>query len=160
MSPNPCPQRVLASSLSSGAQLFVFSVRHWLIAANSKQCIHERLEPFYASMNAAPAVAVLDELMCFIAATAFRKLQIHCPCRADLGDDELALLQILQAVQRGDDQCALDAADTLFTGTFRLSFLRIARAYLAELKAASLSVTGVRYLCAVPDTPPPMAPAH
>lgn len=141
--------RVLTSSLTNGAQLFVFSVRQWLIAAHSKQCVHARLGGFYERFEVTSALPILDELMCLLAATAFRGVEVNCPCRVDLGEDELLLLRAMQALQRRDRVTATEVMEGLLSGSFRTTFNRIAEAYLEVLERGKLQVTGVRYLSSV-----------
>ncbi len=141
----------LASALSVGAQLFVFSGRQWLMTDRSTSCVNDALQPFYDRYNAGSALLLLDELMSQLNVTACRPVIIHCPCRARLGEDELLLVQTLQCVQRGDAPGAANMLAPVFAGTFATTFLRIASSYVAELLAADLSLTGVRYLSAVPD---------
>ncbi len=137
---------LLTTSLSNGAQLFIFSIRQWLAAAQGKQCIHAVLGPFYHRYNAMRALPVMDELMCHLAATAYRPLQVNCPCRADVAEDELALLRTLQAVTRKDADVAKETLGTLVTGPLATTFLRVAKSLVDELQAANLELTGVRRL--------------
>ncbi|MEM7002351.1 MAG: hypothetical protein AAF529_16290 [Pseudomonadota bacterium] len=113
--------------------------------------MRERLGPFYEKFGVNSALPVLDEMMCLVAATAFRSIEVNCPCKSHLGEDELLLLRTMQALQRQDRDTAIEMVDDLLCGSFRITFCRIADAYLEELQAGSLGVTGVRYLSAVPS---------
>ncbi len=141
---------MIASNLSSGAQLFVFTMRQWCSAAHAKQCVHQRIQPFYDRFGAEQAASILDEMMCHITATAFRQVEVNCPCRLDLSEDELLVLNALRAIQQGDSPLAGEKISTLLLGPFKTTFVRIADAYVRSLKDASLKLTGVRYLSLVP----------
>ena len=140
------------TSLAVGAQLFVFSARQWLAAAAAKHCPNQLLRPFYDRYDASPALPILDELMCHLSVSTVRPLALNCPCRADLGDDEAELLRALQSVQRGSRPDVLTHLDGFLAGPLRTTFTRIAEAYVAQLRAAGLSLTGRRYLSAVRGT--------
>ncbi|MEM7077402.1 MAG: hypothetical protein AAF513_02125 [Pseudomonadota bacterium] len=142
-------RQLLASQLSPGAQLFVFSARNWLVAAKSKHCVRGYLAPFYERLGAGDALPVMDELMCNLAVAAFRPIQVHCPCRVDLSEDESLLLDTLRAVQRSDHERANQLAQEFLSGAMATTFIRVADAYVEQLRESNLSVTGMRYLCAV-----------
>ena len=149
MSSNPTNSEILATSLSHGAQLFIFSLRQWFIAARDKQCLYSRLHPFYSRYRVETALPVLDELMCLLATAAFRPIAVHCPCRVDLGEDELMLLQTMQALHRDDHVKANEKLNQVLAGPFCKTFTRIALDYNAILKRADLRLTGMRYLQSV-----------
>lgn len=132
--------------LSSGAQLFVFSIRQWLIAAKGSQCIYPTLAPFYRRYKVEDAIAPLDELMFLLARTAERPIEINCPCKLDLREDELSLLQILRAVQSDDKVGAFACLSEWVSGPIKTTFLRVADAYLETLAQGGLKVTGVSHL--------------
>ena len=138
-------------SLSVGAQLFIFSVRQWTVVARAKLPLERELEPFYARYSAQDALPILDEMMCHLSVTAFRPIEIKCPCRVDIGVDEFALVQALRSIQSGDTASALGVLDGLLIGRFGTTFIRIAQAYLSTLEAVGLQLTGVRYLSLVPQ---------
>lgn|GEM_PF-1262919 len=139
------------SCLAIGAQLFVFSVRQWRVAAHSKHCIISALDPFYARYGAGPALGVLDEVMSLLCATAFRPVTINCPCKSELNEDEAMLLVCLQHASRENRHAASRSIQDLIDGRLAISFCRVMTAYAAELRLAGLSVTGRRYLSAVPS---------
>ena len=143
---------ITASSLTTGAQLFIFSLRQWRVAAHGKHCIHDALDPFYARFQAAPAVRVLDEIMSLLCAAAFRPVAINCPCKAELNEDETSLLACIQCVWRADNSAAIMSIEPFIGGRLATTFVRVMSAYVTELRVAGLNVTGRTYLRAVPNT--------
>ena len=138
-----------AASLSAGAELFVWSVREWLAAAREKQCVKRNLIPRYHAAECVDAIVLLDEMMCLLAVSALRPIQIrHCGC-SSLSEDEMLLVQCLRAVQRGDDELARQQLAALLSAPFNRTFLRPARQYASALCDADLAFTGARFLMAV-----------
>ncbi len=138
-----------ATSLSAGAELFVWSVREWLAAARERRCVKRNLIPRYHAVECVDAILPLDEMMCLLAVSALRPIQIrHCGCSA-LSDDEMRLVQCLRAVQRGDDELAGQHLASLLPGPFSRTFLRPARQYASAICSADLRFTGARHLMVV-----------
>ena len=144
----------LTSNLSNGAQLFVFSIRQWQIATHQSECPHVRLLPFYRRFGVEPALPLLDEMMSLINLASFRPLEVNCPCRCDVGEDEQALLACLQSMQSGDGQGVGSALDDFFVGPFKATFRRIAQIYLEIFTAVGLSMKPIPQLRVV-DTEHP-----
>lgn len=140
------------ASLAAGARLFVWSARQWLLASREKRCIKRDLIPRYHAADCVDAIVLLDEMMCLLAISALRPIQIRCSGSSTLSEDETMLVQSLRAVQRDDDGLARRHLATMMPLPFSRAFLRPARLYVAALCAADLVFTGARYLTAV-DSP-------
>ena len=138
-----------AASLSAGAELFVWSAREWLAAARERRCVKRHLIPRYHAVECVDAIVLLDEMMCLLAVSALRPIQIrHSGCSA-LSEDEMLLVQCLRAVQRGDDELARQHLAGLLPGPFNRTFLRPAGQYASAICNAGLAFTGARHLMAV-----------
>ena len=61
-----------ATSLSAGAELFVWSVREWLAAARERRCVKRNMIPRYHAVECVDAIVLLDEMMCLLAVSALR----------------------------------------------------------------------------------------
>lgn len=148
-SSNGAPGALSTSSLAAGAGLFVWSARQWLVASRERRCIKRDLIPRYHAAECVDAIVLLDEMMCLLAISALRPIQIRCSGSSALSEDETALVQSLRAVQRDDDGLARRHLATMMPLPFSRAFLRPARLYVAALCAVDLAFTGARHLTAV-----------
>lgn len=137
------------ASLPDGAALFVWSAREWLAAAREQRCIKRGLIPRYHAADCVDAIVLLDEMMCLLAVSAVRPIQIHRSGASALSDDETRLVQSLRAVQRTDDDLASQLLAAMMPSPFNQTFLRPAHLYVSALCAADLAFTGARHLTAV-----------
>ncbi|MEM9621681.1 MAG: hypothetical protein AAF993_08540 [Pseudomonadota bacterium] len=92
--------------------------------------------------------------MTLIHLTAYRPLELNCPCRIDLGNDERILLECLQAVQAGQHAVAENLLDSLLVGRFKTTFRRVAADYLRVFNEAGLRLQNRPVLRVVPKPTP------
>ena len=137
------------TSLATGAQLFVWSVRQWLVTARERRCIKRDLIPRYHAANCVDAITLLDEMMYLLAVAASRPVQIRCLECSALSPDETRLVETLRAVQRADSALAGEHLSSMLSGPFSRAFLRPAQLYVEALSAADLGFTGARHLTLV-----------
>ena len=109
------------SSLTSGAQLLVWSARQWLACAKTQRCVHEALALPYAQHNISQAIMPLDESMTLLALGASRQIELGCLCASVLREDERTLLAAFRYLQCNDSG---DAAYPWLLETHLLSYRR------------------------------------
>ncbi len=135
---------VVLTSLSTGAQLFIQSVRSWAQAARERRCIKRELIPLYLNHNCLDAMEPLDELMSLLALAAYRPVQLNGASAIALTPDELTLLQAMRAIQRNHPDVARSELSGLNTGRLNHTWRRVAAAYLSALSVSGLTCTGLQ----------------
>lgn len=144
---------VSLTSLSTGAQLFIQSIRSWAQAARERRCIKRDLIPLYLNHDCLAAMEPLDELMNLLALAAYRPVQLNGACAAELTGDELTLLQAMRAMQRNHPDIARNQLSGLIAGRLNHTWRRVATAYLSELSVSGLTCTGLRHMTLVQGEP-------
>ena len=133
-------------TLTTGAQLFVWSASQWLACAQTQRCVFDALSLQYTHHSAQAAVPLLDELMTVLAVGAYRQIALGCLCSNALRDDELTLLSALRFLQQQNLDRAMHALDPLMGGSIKRAFCRSAEVYVSTLQQADLNLCGVAYL--------------
>ena len=142
----PSTEFLNANSLSKGGQLFVWSMRQWMMSIQDGRCVYRDLLPQYKHMRCEHGATLIDEMMCILRVSASRPLYFHkvrCP---SLTCDELVFVKTLRALTHGDHETAASELGTVISGTLNRSFLRAAIDYLTVLADADLRITGANYL--------------
>ena len=134
---------VATHELSTGGQLFLFSVREWKLAMRFGYSLNMKLEPLYARFNVTEAIQVVDELMHHLAITANRIPKINCPCKTTVSSDEFSLVNSMIALQKDDLSAAIESTEGLMRGSFARTFHRIGQAYVDDLTSNNLSLSGL-----------------
>ncbi|MEM7101217.1 MAG: hypothetical protein AAF541_23345 [Pseudomonadota bacterium] len=143
---NDADSGVNISSLSNGSILFIWSIRAWVQAAYQQQCVVRTLYPPYQQHNRVDAITTLDECMSVLCACAYRPVSIRSPHTESLSSDEYALVEVLQALQRGQDRIAESKLKPLVAGRLNNTFRRVAQEYVSRMQTASLNFSGMRHL--------------
>lgn len=129
------------AELSTGATLFIWSIRQWLVSARERQCIKRALMIPYHRLDCVSAIYPLDALMCVMTDGARRRIQIRCPHQSRLSDDERQLLLLLQASQRRDPATARREAGNLVHLSQTANLQEAAEAYARVLAHSGLSLS-------------------
>ena len=137
------------SSLTSGAQLLVWSARQWLACAKTQRCVHEALALPYAQHNISQAIMPLDESMTLLALGASRQIELGCLCASVLREDERTLLAAFRYLQCNDLEQAMSVVTPLIHGCLKRTFCRTAAAYTEQLQTVNMKLNGTAYLQAV-----------
>ena len=99
--------RILTStnfeSISTGAQLIVFSLRQWRGNIGDSEQLRLILEPFFIKLNAAPALDPVLELLGELDLDADEPFVSNCLCSRFLSESELAFLTWLDACKETSD---------------------------------------------------------
>jgi hypothetical protein len=135
--------------LSCGAQLFIWSLRHWLVAIRMKQPPPLAMHEAYQVAGCVDAATLVDELMCLVGVASKRRIEIRCCCRKTLSQDEMLLLSCMRLLQKNESEKAGDVLDTLMMPALSRSVCRIADQYCVLLKHAGLSLIAPAKLKAV-----------
>jgi hypothetical protein len=126
--------------LSCGAQLFIWSLRHWLVATRMKQPPPLAMREAYEVAGCVDAAILVDELMCLVGVASKRRIEVRCCCRKTLSQDEMLLLSCVRLLQQNESAKAADVLDPLMMPALSRSVCRIADQYGALLKDAGLSL--------------------
>lgn len=143
---------VATHELSTGAQLFLFSVREWKMSVRFSYNFGPKLVGMYNRFSVGAAIPTLDELMHQLAITAIRPPKIYCQCKTKISADELSLVNSMIALQKEDLPSATECMEKLVTGNFARTFHRIGQAYVDELSSKELSLSGLGRLRLVKTT--------
>ena len=99
--------RILTStnfeSISTGAQLIVFSLRQWSGNIGDSEQLGRILEPFFIKLNVAAALDAVLELLCELDLDADDPFVSNCLCSRVLSESELAFLTWLDACKETSD---------------------------------------------------------
>ncbi|MEJ6705169.1 MAG: hypothetical protein QNL15_13360 [Pseudomonadales bacterium] len=135
------PENELATEdLSCGAQLFIWSLRHWLVAIRMKQPPPLAMREAYLVAGCVDATILVDELMCLVGVASKRRIEIRCCCRKTLSQDEMLLLSCMRLLQQDESQKAADLLGALMMPALSRSVCRVADQYRVLLKEAGLSL--------------------
>ena len=137
-------------TIAQGDQLFVWSMRQWLISACYGRCVRKDLAKPYQRLGCLHAIPDFDEFMCILTRSARRSIELRCIAYPTLSQDERTLLRVLQAQQNASDQretASSAAAALIHSPVDRLC--DTAGAYYHELCAAGISVSHWRALSLV-----------
>ncbi len=133
-------------ALSNGNELFIWSARHWALAARTRQCIHRILYPRYAGINSIPAMHLVDECMCILAGLCPRPVDIRSPTDAVLSEDEHTVVRVLQALHHQQEIKADRVLMRIMPRPLNATFQRVAREYVTTLRHARLEFSSIRAL--------------
>lgn len=136
-------------SLSRGGQLFIWSLRHWLVAIRLKQTPPLALRDAYVAADCSEGEILIDEIMSLIGVASKRHIEIRCCCKKRLSNDETLLLSCLRLLQAGEVDKAATALDTLMVPALSRAVCRIADQYRCLLMNAGLSLTSSRQFTVV-----------
>jgi hypothetical protein len=131
---------LVTKDLSCGAQLFIWSLRHWLVATRMKQPPPLAMREAYQAAGCVDAATLVDELVCLIGVASKRRIEIRCCCRKTLSQDEMLLLSCVRLLQQNESEKAADVLDTLMVPALSRSVCRIADQYGGLLKDVGLSL--------------------
>ena len=136
-------------SLSCGGQLFIWSLRQWLIAVRHKQDPIPLMINPYRMVKNADAPMLIDELMAILAVSSQRQLEIRCCCRATLSQDESLLLSCVRLLRQGNTQGAAESLEPVMLPGLSRTLCRIADLYQASLTSSGLTFENPRALTLV-----------
>lgn len=91
--PEPNPPRL--RDLRMTDQLFLWTVRHVVCAAEDSAPINPRLEQFYRDAGLPRVVGLTVALLRSLSAVAIEPMTVNVPCGVQVLDDEYALLEDL-----------------------------------------------------------------
>lgn len=131
-------------ALSRGAQLFIWSLRYWLVAVRLKQSPALALRDAYVAAGCAEGEILIDEVMSLIGVASKRPVEIRYCCKITLSEDEMLLLSCLRLLQAGEVDRAATALNALMVPALSRSVCRIADQYRGLLMNAGLSLTAPR----------------
>ncbi len=97
------PTSTLFESISTGAQLIVFSLRQWPGNIGDSEQLRRILEPFFIKLNVAAALDPVLELLCELDLDADEPFVSNCLCSHFLSESELAFLTWLDACKETSD---------------------------------------------------------
>tara|TARA_B100001094_G_scaffold326408_1_gene382490 strand:- start:669 stop:1163 length:495 start_codon:yes stop_codon:yes gene_type:complete len=140
------PSKIQTKTLSTGGQLFVWSARRWLIAAQKKEQIEMALAHPYRTAKCPGAAKLLDEIMSILAVSSFRSVTIRCLHCPVLDNDEWLLIQILRKLQTNDEKEAARLVDEFMRGALATTFLRAANLYATSLSNVGKPITRITFL--------------
>ena len=140
--PEKSAAETATASLSTGALLFIWGIRQWLVAARDRQCIKRALMIPYYRLECVAAIYHLDALMRAVTEGAERRMQIRCPHHDALSNDELDLLLLVRAAQQKDPRAAARQAAWLVSSEQAATKLsEAASAYANQLSWVGLSLS-------------------
>ena len=90
-------------SISTGAQLIVFSLRQWPGNIGDSEQLRRILKPFFIKLNVAAALDPVLELLCELDFDADEPFVSNCLCSRVLSESELAFLTWLAACKETSD---------------------------------------------------------
>jgi hypothetical protein len=90
-------------SISTGAQLIVFSLRQWSANIGDSEQLGRILEPFFIKLNVAAALDAVLELLCELDLDADDPFVSNCLCSRFLSESEIAFLTWLAARKETSD---------------------------------------------------------
>ncbi len=134
------------ASLSCGAQLFIWSLRQWVVAVKHKTPPIPLITTPYEMANCPDAPPLIDELMCFLAVSSNRQLEIRCCCRPTLSEDEMLLLSCLRLLQREQASAGATLMEHMMLPGLSRTFCRLADEYQQLLQAAGMTLDNPRTL--------------
>ena len=126
--------------LSCGAQLFIWSLRHWLVATRMKQPPPLAMREVYQVAGCVEAATLIDELMCLVGVASKRRIEVRCCCRKTLSQDEMLLLSCMRLLQQNESAKAAEVLDTLMMPALSRSVCRFADQYVVLLTDEGLSL--------------------
>ena len=130
--------KVPVKDLSRGAQMVVWSIRHWVRNRQQGRPAGHQLDNAYRLAGIPEASDALDESMTLLARLTLRKIVVHCPCSKQLSCDEFLLLQMIRSLQNHQRQAAEARAGRLLQGRMRRTFCRVLEDYAISLTGADL----------------------
>lgn len=140
------PPKIQTKTLSPGGQLFVWSARRWLIAAQKKEQIEMALAHPYQTAKCPGAAKLLDEIMSILAVSSFRPVTIRCLHCPVLDNNEWLLIQTLRKLQTNDEKEAAVLVDEFMRGALATTFLRAANLYATSLSKIDKPITRINFL--------------
>jgi hypothetical protein len=140
------PSKIQTKTLSLGGQLFVWSARRWLIAAQKKEQIEAALAYPHRTAKCPGAAKLLDEIMSILAVSAYRPVTIRCLHCPVLDNDEWLLIQTLRKLQTNDEKEAAGLVDEFIRGALATTFLRAATLYANSLSLVGKPITRTNFL--------------
>lgn len=142
----PHEREVRVAELSQGSQIFIWSIRQWLVSRRSLRCAGCDLSSTYIRLGCKPAIAHLDQFMRRIVYTPVRPLELRHPQFPTLSQDERTMLRVPQTVHRyAERKAAIGAASQLVSDN-REDLLEFASRYVTALAASGLTLNNYRHL--------------
>ena len=129
------------TSLDTGALLFIWAIRQWLVAVRDRQCIKRALLIPHHRLECVTAIYALDALMGALTEGAARKLEIRCPHHGTLSQDEQLLLQLIRSTQQPDSDAAACHAAQLVHSDQAPRLREAATDYARQLQCAGLGLS-------------------
>jgi hypothetical protein len=105
-----CPSN--ANALHQAEAVFLLAIRWWVADRARKEDPLPRLCKALQMAGAGDAAFSVDHLMSTVARTARRPIEIHCPCRPRLSEDEQQLLQAASLAQVDEQKQAASVLRT------------------------------------------------
>lgn len=90
-----------SDTLSFAEQMLLWSMRIWVVGLQKRIPVGEKLHEAYSRAGAPRAVGLVDNLMVVVGHGAIRQLDINCPCRKGLSEDERSILDLAALYQGG-----------------------------------------------------------
>ncbi|WP_119421443.1 hypothetical protein [Desertibaculum subflavum] len=136
-----CPGGPSFRAQRFAAQFAIWATRIWVAAVKRHESPSPMLDQAFAAAGAAPALPHLHGLLRTLATAASRQIDIRCPNCTSVSPDEAALIQLIDAFQRGAfGEAAMLLSDWLPPAAVRLAIDQ-ASALAAALAEADLGMS-------------------
>ena len=132
---------VATARLATGALLFIWGIRQWLVAVRDRQCIKRALMIPHYRLECVTAIYSLDALMRSLCEGAERKIEIRCPHHGTLSQDEQQLLQLIRSTQQPNPDAAARHAAHLVDPDHSAGLREAAADYARQLQCAGLGLS-------------------
>ena len=139
------------SDLSTGAQLIVWGIRHWLNIRRFPGRMGNQMFEAHDRIKVPEAAEYMEECMALLASAAMRSVIIEPPCQAHLSCDELTLLHTFRALQSGKPEVAHKSIARLMHGRIGRVFCRSASDYALALKSVGFNLAKISQLKVVQE---------
>ena len=137
---------VRVSELSQGSQIFIWSIRQWVVSRRSLRCVGCDLASTYGRLGCKPAIAHLDQFMKRIVFAPLRPLELRHPQFPTLSQDERTMLRVPQAVNNPTDRRSARSAAAQLVSDGSEDLVEFALRYVAALARSGLTLNDYRHL--------------
>lgn len=95
--PAPHHHELRIAQVPQGGQVFIWSIRQWMVSRRNLRCVGCDLSPTYNRFNCKSAIMHLDQFMRRLVEAPARPLELRHPQFPTLSHDERIMLRVLQA---------------------------------------------------------------
>ena len=134
------------SDLSTGAQLIIWGIRHWLYIRRFPGRMGNQMLEAHERIRIPEAAEFMEECMAILASAAMQSVIIEAPCNTHLSCDELTLLRTFRTLQNDNDLVASQTIARLLPGRLGRVFCRSASDYALSLKRVEFNLTKISKL--------------